>query len=103
MRQTEKVLLDIQEERERQIRVKGWTEAHDDEHDGGTLAAAASAYACCAASQAWNPDYDPTLVPCLGWPWDSKFWKPRDARSNLVRAAALIVAEIERIDRKEQR
>ncbi|WP_176140327.1 hypothetical protein [Pseudomonas aeruginosa] len=33
------------------------------------------------------------------WPFLAKWWKPRDARSNYVRASALILAEIERLDR----
>ena len=34
-------------------------------------------------------------------PWWSKdWWKPKDKRRDLIRAAALIVAEIERLDRK---
>jgi hypothetical protein len=37
------------------------------------------------------------------WPWSPDWWKPRDARRNLERAAALIIAEIERLDRAEAR
>jgi hypothetical protein len=33
------------------------------------------------------------------WPWDRKWWKPKDRRRDLVRAGALILAEIERLDR----
>ena len=33
------------------------------------------------------------------WPWAASWWKPKNRRRDLVRAAALIVAEIERIDR----
>lgn len=33
------------------------------------------------------------------WPWQRKWWKPKDPRRDLVRAGALIIAEIERIDR----
>lgn len=35
------------------------------------------------------------------WPraWDLERWKPKDRRRDLIRAAALIVAEIERLDR----
>ena len=35
----------------------------------------------------------------VGWPWHRQWWKPKNARRDLVRAAALIVAEIERLDR----
>lgn len=37
------------------------------------------------------------------WPWDREWWKPKDRRRNLVRAAALLIAEIERLDRAEDK
>lgn len=33
------------------------------------------------------------------WPWDESWWKPTTPRRDLVKAAALILAEIERLDR----
>ncbi|MBY5804125.1 hypothetical protein [Rhizobium leguminosarum] len=33
------------------------------------------------------------------WPWERRFWKPTERRRDLVKAAALIIAEIERLDR----
>ena len=33
------------------------------------------------------------------WPWTAEWWKPRTKRENLVRAGALILAEVERLDR----
>jgi len=33
------------------------------------------------------------------WPWADRWWKPKSVRHDLIRAAALIVAEIERLDR----
>lgn len=32
------------------------------------------------------------------WPWDPAHWKPEDPRANLVKAAALIWAAIDRLD-----
>lgn len=44
-------------------------------------------------------DDDPRAdVPEL-WPWPSEWWKPTDVRRDLVKAGALILAEIERLDR----
>ena len=37
------------------------------------------------------------------WPWSLDWWKPKDPRRDLVRAGALIVAEIERLDRQPAR
>jgi hypothetical protein len=33
------------------------------------------------------------------WPFERSAWKPKSPRSDMVKAAALIVAEIERLDR----
>lgn len=41
----------------------------------------------------------PITPPFHLWPWDMSWWKPRTPREDLVRAAALLIAEIERIDR----
>lgn len=93
--QTDSVINEILSERDRQIEEEGWTPEHDDEHDDGSLAKAAACYA--------NPILpDPEALP-IGWPlsWDWEWWKPKDRRRDLVRAAALIVAEIERLDRQE--
>jgi hypothetical protein len=37
------------------------------------------------------------------WPWSREWWQPKDRRRDLVRAGALIVAEIERLDRAASR
>lgn len=87
--------LDILEERRRQITQEGWTEAHDDMHDSGQLAEAAACYVCCA-----HHDWSTADLPAE-WPWAAEWWKPTTARRDLVKAAALIIAEIERLDRAE--
>lgn len=93
------VIEEIAAERRRQMETEGWSVAHDDEHVWGEMARAAAAYAMHAGwsqhprGQAWH-DAPPGL-----WPWESHWWKPKDARRDLIRAAALIVAEIERLDR----
>lgn len=88
---TSKAMNDVMNERLRQVRVEGWTPEHDDEHDECELAMAAAAYCEHAVNQDSN-------VPGF-WPWLKRYWKPKDRRSDLVRAAALIIAEIERLDR----
>ena len=80
---------DVLAERRRQVEREGWTPAHDDLYDAAELPRAAAAYVL-------NGGNDE--APCI-WPFHSKWWKPRDARANYVRAAALLLAEIERIDR----
>lgn len=81
---------EIAAERRRQIEVEGWTPEHDDQHIRGELAAAAACY----AHFGWMARRAPTE-----WPWDAEWWKPKDRRRDLIRGGALIVAEIERLDR----
>ncbi|EPG8834211.1 hypothetical protein L4690_002825 [Pseudomonas aeruginosa] len=81
--------LDVQAERRRQITAEGWTPDHDDLYCAAELPRAAAAYILNGAN-----DEAPAI-----WPFSAKWWKPRDARSNYVRASALILAEIERLDR----
>jgi hypothetical protein len=82
---------DVLAERRRQVEAEGWTLEGDDQYDGGELSLAAACYAL-----AGDPPY--ARVPA-DWPWDYGWWKPVDDRRNLVKAAALILADIERIDR----
>ena len=82
---------DIVAERVRQVVKEGWSPEHDDQHAGGELAAAASCYALNAGAYR-------RLTP-KAWPFDSEWWKPGDERRDLVKAGALILAEIERLDR----
>lgn len=84
-------------ERERQVTVEGWTPEHDDAHTTGGMAVAAACY----AGQGLPPRHAEGLVSLL-WPftgWARNWFKPRDQRRNLVKAGALILAEIERLDR----
>jgi len=87
---------DIAAERRRQIEVKGWTPDHDDTHDGDELAWAAVAYAAPDGLRRFCDANDVII-----WPWEPAWWKPKDRRRDLVRAGALILAEIERLDRVE--
>ncbi|HDR3021964.1 hypothetical protein [Pseudomonas aeruginosa] len=89
--------LDVQAERRRQIEAEGWTPEHDDEHSHGQMARAAACYAL-AGSSAPN-DGTAALLVSLAWPWDEQWWKPTTVRRDLVKACALALAEIERLDR----
>jgi hypothetical protein len=80
------VIEEIRAERERQMGQEGWTYRHDDRHNNREIAKAAACYA---------------VGNHVGWPWSMRWWNPKTYRRNLIRAAALLVAEIERIDRKE--
>ncbi|EMM2964108.1 hypothetical protein RFP09_002664 [Pseudomonas aeruginosa] len=42
---------------------------------------------------------DVALLVSLAWPWDEQWWKPTTVRRDMVKACALALAEIERLDR----
>lgn len=93
------VLTEIREERIRQVEQEGWEERHDDSHVEGELADAAAFYAA-----SFNPEGL--------WPWPDSDdddtsgiakKQNKNRRRQLVIAGALIVAEIERLDRIEER
>lgn len=104
-------IADIAKERARQISAEGWTPEHDDEHGGGDMALAASCYANLSGLMERSHHRRETglattassMLTPIDWPWDEKWWKPKTTRENLVRAGALIVAEIERLDRALKR
>ena len=110
-----KAAEDVLAERRRQVEVEGWTTERDDKiHPRGELARAAACYALESAgvlrgktvttpsdveysrgaSYSFRPSY---------WPWCVSWWKPSNRRRNLVKAGALILAEIERLDRAAAR
>ncbi len=101
------VVDEIVGERCRQIASEGWTPQHDDEHDGGQMAMAAACYAApqrmFKAQTLAGRGYEPFTAYVDAWPWADNWWKPGDRRRDLVKAAALIMAEIERLDRVEGR
>lgn len=94
---------DVISERRRQVEVEGWTAERDDiEHATGQLARAAGCYAA-VAGQGKGSEYHVDGARrgrrFGDWPWHSDWWKPTTPRRDLVKAAALCLAEIERIDR----
>lgn len=113
-------LNDIAAERARQISIEGWTPEHDDEHGKAEMATAAACYALLADPlRSFPVDHTRKIshyyarhddgpqpvykdVPKF-WPWDAQWWKPKGQRADLVRAGALILAEIERLDRIAER
>lgn len=90
------VIEELAAERRRQIEAEGWSPEHDDEHRDGELAAAAAAYALHDLRGGFFGRWHSTI-----WPWALHWWKPKSRRRDLIRAAALIVAEIERLDRAD--
>ena len=83
---------DVLAERQRQISTEGYTPEHDDEHGAEEFGRAASVYAN-------SHVYDVIGASYMGWPWDEAWYKPTTQRRNFVKAAALLLAGIECIDR----
>lgn len=83
-------LKDVEAERKRQIEVLGRTHEADDQYQMHELPRAAMGYAVPYAARD-------------SWPWDPAYYpvskSPEMQRRNLVKAAALLLAEIERLDR----
>ncbi|EMD5225122.1 hypothetical protein VQ422_005102, partial [Salmonella enterica] len=79
---------DVISERLRQLTVEGRTAEQDDHYSNLELRNAAVCYIC------------PSLAESH-WPWADKYWKPTSARRNLEKAGALILAEMERLDRQK--
>ena len=86
------------DERQRQIEKEGYDAKHDDEHFKGEIARAAATY---AQPRLYRTD-DFRGAPSL-WPWHKKYWKPtpNDRKREITKAMALLIAEYERIERKE--
>lgn len=115
------VIEEIAAERARQIEKEGWSLEHDDEaHYDGSLSMAAACYAAPEPifrhgerrirlnsargidENCYQYDYETVTDYHDPWPWDCE-WDKRGSHSRrrqLVVAAALIVAEIERLDRE---
>jgi len=88
-------LGDVHLERLRQIDVENRSAVDDDDYSLGQLAYAAAGY---AQGSVPAQQVQGCLRPSY-WPWHPRWWKPGSPRRMLVKAAALILAEIERIDR----
>lgn len=101
---TRRAANDVLAERNRQVYVEGWTPEHDDKHNTGEMARAAACYALSGGRlEEDEQDRMPLIAARYCWPWAWSWWKPKDRRRDLVRASALLIAEIERLDRAAAR
>lgn len=101
----------ITKERRRHFDIEGWTPEHDDQYVNGELALAACCYAYAATltkrqlarvSGIYSHQNDEFLRE--NWPWDSSWWKPSDDPArNLEKSGALSAAEIDRLERLEEK
>jgi hypothetical protein len=84
----------VRTERLRQISEEGFHPDDDDEMAEGELARAAAAYIRCSSAPADAAEL---------WPWPAYQMKPKSRQRNLERAAALLLAELERLERSRER
>lgn len=101
---------DVLAERRRQLEVEDFRADEDDHYTSGEMAWAAVCYLQNAAvagkmqglgllTAEQCDERGRSLPRPEAWPWDAEWWKPGGQRRDLVKAAALIIAEIERLDR----
>jgi hypothetical protein len=88
-------------ERDYQYDELHYTDSHDDKHTRGELVQAAKLYI--SEYQDLVDGLEPQQEAPLTWPWDEDTWHPTDNKLKLlVKAGALIAAEIDRIERKKR-
>lgn len=95
----------IAEERKRQIEVEGWTAEHDEKHADESMAYAAACYAIPRGGRNIYAGKGGLFnVLWALWPWEGKWWKPTPENRvrELQKAGALIAAEIDRLQAKQQ-
>lgn len=94
----------IAAERKRQVESEGWTAEHDQMHDDGELADAAICYAMSSMDMQINigTAYVKVKAKKALWPWAKGWWRPtpHNRVKELVKAGALIAAEIDRLQAK---
>jgi hypothetical protein len=86
----------IAAERKRQIAEEGFAAEHDDQGSKGEFVKAAICYL-------YPGDENITKWKRIFWPWDDKWWKPTPGNRirDLEKAGALVAAEIDRLQRKD--
>jgi len=91
----------IAKERQRQITEEGWSTERDEQHSGGELVAAGACYALNYLGFYIGTRHDKGGFSDL-WPWAYEWWKPtpKDPVRQLVKAGALIAAEIDKLQRQ---
>lgn len=82
-------------ERIAHVEREGWSAEHDDQHAAGDLAHHGGCYAISAGCPS-------DVAPPPRWRWGRDWWKPAGFRRDLIKAAALIIAEGDKFDRSRK-
>ncbi|MDQ1185948.1 hypothetical protein [Agrobacterium larrymoorei] len=99
-----KAVVDVMNERDRQWNEEGFTAETDDKYPAGRLARFAQVY----LFGVWLRGEGKSAADIKRetrsiWPGSKDLCKPKNDRADLVRAAALIIAEIEGLDRASEK
>lgn len=97
---SQRIAAEVIEERQRQVNDEGFSTFQDDHYGYGILS---SAGACYALEDGEHMTHNRRSAITALWPFQRKWWKPKDRRRNLIRAMALIMAEVECLDRAAER
>ncbi len=88
-------MVGIVAERRRQIETESFDALNDDDYDRDELVGAALSYL-------WPHWFGEAKKRApISWPWEARWYKPKNRRRDLERAGALIAAELARMDRAE--
>ena len=87
---------ELREERAHQVEL-GYDDEHDDQHCGGQLCTAASCYADAAAALELGLEVSSNIE--FRWPFQEGYRTFASSRTYMLKAAAMLIADIERYDR----
>lgn len=91
-------IKDVIAERYRQIHDERFDADHDDKYEQEEMNLAAIVYGMPELIRNFKLGGIPLWKTF--WPWDESWFKPKNRKRDLTKAAALLIAEIERIDRR---
>lgn len=91
-------------ERIEQVERHGYTRSHDADHQEGEIGLGALAYLCAGLAVELGDGFDEAAArqaACLDsaanvWPWPRELFRPHDYETCLVKAGAMILAELDR-------
>lgn len=101
----------IAKERARQVVEEGFDAAHDAKYKHLELVRAGVSYACVPVIRgegreqnipAERVEEEIAIIPEEVWPWDVKWWKPGTDKQCLIKAGALIAAQLDKLIAEEE-
>lgn len=99
-------IASVLRERLEQVERHGYSPAHDAEHEEAQIGQGALAYVCAGLAIEMGDTFEGEeaarsaayLDGAVGiWPWESELFRPTDYATCLVKAAAMLIAELDRV------